>query len=92
MTRTHTLCANRLMLLAFKVLGCVHLEFGDSYWSGHTLANDQTAGAIRRVIHTELEACVTAINRNDKKEALDQLSEATAKLRRLAAELIRQFG
>jgi hypothetical protein len=56
------------------------------------LGNDQTATAIRRVIHTELEACVTAINRNDKKVALDHLSEASAKLKRLASELIRQFG
>lgn len=56
------------------------------------MGNDQTAAAIRRVIHTELEACVTAINRNDKKVALDQLSQASAKLRRLASELIRQFG
>ena len=81
-----------LILLAIRSCGACNLEFGDSYWSGDTLGNDQTATAIRRVIHTELEACVTAINRNDKKEALDQLSEATAKLRRLAAELIRQFG
>jgi hypothetical protein len=48
--------------------------------------------AIRRVIRTELEACATAINRNDNKAALDQLSEAIAKLKRLAAGLIRQFG
>jgi hypothetical protein len=56
------------------------------------LGNDQTAVAIRRVIHLELEACATAINRSDKQAALDQLSEATAKLKRLAAGLIRQFG
>ncbi len=44
-----------------------------------------------RVIHLELEACATAINRSDKKAALDQLSEATAKLKRLAAGLIQRF-
>jgi hypothetical protein len=48
--------------------------------------------AIRRVVHTELEACVTAINRNDQKAALRQLSEASAKLKRLASGLVRQFG
>jgi hypothetical protein len=58
----------------------------------NTLSNEQTAVAIRRVIHTELEACATAINRNDNKAALDKLSEATAKLKRLASGLIRQFG
>ena len=46
----------------------------------------------RRVVNVELEACATAVNRSDKKAALDQLSEATAKLKRLAAGLIRQFG
>jgi hypothetical protein len=56
------------------------------------LSNEQTAVAIRRVIHTELEACAMAINRSDKKVALDQLSEASAKLKRLASELVRQFG
>ena len=56
------------------------------------MSNEQTAVAIRRVVHLELEACATAINRSDKKAALDQLSEATAKLKRLAAGLIRQFG
>jgi len=50
------------------------------------------AVAIRRVVNVELEACATAVNRSDKKAALDQLSEATAKLKRLAAGLIRQFG
>jgi hypothetical protein len=60
--------------------------------SGDTLSNEQTAVAIRRVVHLELEACVTAINRSDNKAALDQLSEAAAKLKRLAAGLIRQFG
>jgi hypothetical protein len=60
--------------------------------SGDILSNEQTAVAIRRVVHTELEACATAINRNDKKVALDQLSEATAKLKRLAGGLVRQFG
>jgi hypothetical protein len=56
------------------------------------LSNEQAAVAIRRVVHSELEACATAINSNDKKTALDQLSEASAKLKRLAAGLIRQFG
>jgi hypothetical protein len=60
--------------------------------SGDTVSNDQTAVAIRRVIHTELEACATAINRKDKQAALDQLTEATAKLKRLASGLLRQFG
>jgi hypothetical protein len=60
--------------------------------SGDALSNEQTAVAIRRVIHTELEACVTAINRKDPKAALDQLSVATAKLKRLASGLVRQFG
>ena len=60
--------------------------------SGDTLSNEQTAVAIRRVVHAELEACAKAINRNDKKAALDQLSEATAKLKRLASGLVRQFG
>ena len=56
------------------------------------MSNEQTAVAIRRVIHTELEACATTINRKDPKAALDQLSEATAKLKRLASGLVRQFG
>jgi hypothetical protein len=56
------------------------------------LSNEQTAVAIRRVVHTELDACATAINRKDPKAALDQLSEATAKLKRLASGLARQFG
>jgi hypothetical protein len=56
------------------------------------LSNEQTATAIRRVVHTELAACATAIHHNDKKAALDQLSEATAKLKRLASGMIRQFG
>ena len=56
-----------------------------------TLSNEQIAVSIRRVVHTELEACATAINSNDKKAALDQLSEATAKLKRLAAGLAAQF-
>jgi hypothetical protein len=56
------------------------------------LSNEQTAVAIRRVVHIELEACATAINRNDQKAALGQLSEAAAKLRRLASGLVRQFG
>jgi hypothetical protein len=55
------------------------------------LSNEQIAVSIRRVVHTELEACATAINSNDKKAALDQLSEATAKLKRLAAGLAAQF-
>jgi hypothetical protein len=60
--------------------------------SGDPLSNEQTAGTIRRVVHVELEACATAINRSDKKAALEQLSEATTKLKRVAAGLIRQFG
>jgi hypothetical protein len=56
------------------------------------LSNEQTATAIRRVVHTELEACATAVDRGDKKAALDQLSEATAKLKRLAGGLMKQFG
>ncbi len=56
------------------------------------MSNEKTAVSIRRVVHTELEACATAINRNDKKVALDLLSEATAKLKRLASGLIGQFG
>jgi hypothetical protein len=58
----------------------------------YTLSNEQTALAIRRVVHTELEACATAINRNDNEAALVQLSEATVRLKRLASELARQFG
>jgi hypothetical protein len=61
-------------------------------YSGDNLSNEQTAVAIRRVVHTELDACATAINRNDPKAALNQLSEATAKLKRLASALARQFG
>jgi hypothetical protein len=57
-----------------------------------TLTNEQAAVSIRRVVHTEPGACATAINRNEKKAALDQLSEATAKLKRLAAGLAAQFG
>jgi ribosomal protein S20 len=60
--------------------------------SGDTLRNEQTATAIRRVVRTELEACATAINRNDKKASLDQLAEASAKLRRIASGLIGKFG
>jgi hypothetical protein len=56
------------------------------------LSSEQTAVAIRRVVHIELVACATAINRNDKKLALDRLSEATAKLKRLASAMFRQFG
>jgi hypothetical protein len=56
------------------------------------LSNEQTAVAIRRVIHAELEACATAVNRNDKKAALEQLAEAATKLKRLASGLVRQFG
>jgi hypothetical protein len=56
------------------------------------LSNEQTAVAIRRVVHTELAACATAIDHNEKKAALDQLSEATAKLRRLASGLAGQHG
>jgi hypothetical protein len=56
------------------------------------VSNEQTAAAIRRVVHTELEACAAAINHNDDKVALDQLSEATAKLKRLASGLISQSG
>jgi hypothetical protein len=60
--------------------------------SGDTLSNEKTALAIRRVVHTELQACATAITRKDQKAALDQLSEASARLKRLASELVRQFG
>jgi hypothetical protein len=56
------------------------------------MSNDQTAAAIRRVVRDELEACATAINRNDKKASLDLLAEASAKLRRVAAGLIGKFG
>ncbi len=56
------------------------------------MSNEQTAVAIRRVVHNELVACAAAIDHNDKKAALDQLSEAAAKLRRLASGLIGQFG
>jgi hypothetical protein len=56
-----------------------------------TLSNEQTALAIRRVVNTELEACATAINNSDKDQALVQLSEATARLKRLASGLVRQF-
>jgi ribosomal protein S20 len=60
--------------------------------SDDTLSNEKTALAIRRVVHTELEACATAINQSEKKAALDQLSEAASKLKRAASELLRQFG
>jgi ribosomal protein S20 len=56
------------------------------------LSNEQTALAIRRVVHTELEACATAIKNSDKDAALVQLSEAAARLKRLASGLVRQFG
>jgi hypothetical protein len=56
------------------------------------LSNEKTALAIRRVVHTELEACAAAINHSEKKAALDQLSEAASKLKRVASELLRQFG
>jgi hypothetical protein len=56
------------------------------------LSNEQTALAIRRVVHTELEACATAIEHSDKEAALVQISEAAAKLKRLASGLARQFG
>lgn len=56
------------------------------------MSNEQTALSIRRVVHVELEACAAAINSSDKKAALDQLFEATAKLKRLASGLTRQFG
>jgi hypothetical protein len=56
------------------------------------LSNEQTALSIRRVVHTELEACATAIKNSDQEAALVQLSEATARLKRLASELGRQFG
>jgi hypothetical protein len=67
---------------------------GDSYWIGSddTLSNEKTALAIRRVVHTELEACATAINHSEKQAALEQLSEAASKLKRVASELLRQFG
>lgn len=64
----------------------------DSQLVGRYMSNDQTAAAIRRVVRDELEACATAINRNDKKASLDQLAEASAKLRRVAAGLIGKFG
>jgi hypothetical protein len=60
--------------------------------SGDVVSNEKTALAIRRVVNTELQACATAISRKDQKAALDQLSEASARLKRLASELIRQFG
>jgi hypothetical protein len=56
------------------------------------LSNEQTALTIRRIVHTELEACATAINNSDKETALVQLSDAGARLKRLASELVRQFG
>jgi len=56
------------------------------------LSNAQTAVAIRRVIYAELEACGTAINHQDNKAALEQLSEATVKLKRIASGLVAQFS
>jgi hypothetical protein len=56
------------------------------------MSNDRIVVAIRRVVHAELEACAKANNRNDKKSALDQLAQASAKLKRLASGLIGQFG
>jgi hypothetical protein len=56
------------------------------------LSNEQTALTIRRIVHTELEACATAINNSDKETALVQLSDAGARLKRLTSELVRQFG
>ena len=56
------------------------------------MTTQETAAAIRHVVHTELEACVEAINHNDKKASLDHLSAASVRLKRLAGELIRQFG
>jgi hypothetical protein len=67
-------------------------DFKSPTRSGDILSNEKTALAIRRVVHTELQACATAIARKDQKAALDQLSEASARLKRLASELIRQFG
>jgi len=46
----------------------------------------------RRVVRDKLEACASAINRNDKKASLDQLAEASTKLRRVAAGLIGKYG
>ena len=56
------------------------------------MSSEQTALAIRRVVNNELTACATAINRSDKSSALSQLADATAKLKRLASELAKQFG
>ena len=72
-------------LLIFSTLKCC-------LWREYTLSNEQTALAIRRVVHTELEACATAIKNSDKDAALVQLSEAAARLKRLASGLVRQFG
>jgi hypothetical protein len=56
------------------------------------MSNEQTAVAIRRVVHTELDACAKAINHKDPTAALSQLSEASSKLKRLASGLVKQFG
>lgn len=56
------------------------------------MTTQETAAAIRHVVNTELGACAEAMNYNDKKASLDHLSAASAKLKRLAADLIRQFG
>jgi hypothetical protein len=85
------LIAGPFIILAVELLRWQNLR-QDFAWPGDILSNDQTAVAIRRVVHTELEACAKAINQSDKKAALDQLSEASAKLKRLASGLIRQFG
>jgi len=80
------------MIPALELCGAARFRTKNPYLIGNTLSNEQTAVAIRRVVHVELEACATAINRNDQKAALGQLTEAAAKLRRLASGLVRQFG
>ncbi|MFZ0425739.1 MAG: hypothetical protein WAL80_22910 [Xanthobacteraceae bacterium] len=98
--RRHRATANNLKGLGASLLRVVVVGFGVGRisifeiptGSGDILSNEKTAVSIRRVVHTELEACATAINRSDKKAALDLLTEATAKLKRLASGLIGQFG
>ena len=80
-------------ILGFKFSRWRNRGLGEPRFDWETaLRNEQAVVSIRRVVHTELVACATAINRNDKKEALAQLSEATAKLKRLAGGLATQFG
>jgi len=75
--------------LASVVGGISDLEIPN--WIRRRIEQRANRGGHSACDPSRLEACATAINRSDKKAALDQLSEATAKLKRLAAGLIQRF-